>query len=108
MCAVYGVLSWLDLSGTLWHPAWHPAGTVPLGHPVGHGTGQPVGQRAGRLRRAAPDASVVQTPSWSGNGDVWVTVSPETARVRVTYRRRRPVRSSGSASTIARGSSRTT
>jgi hypothetical protein len=46
--------------------------------------------------------------SWGGSGAACVTIRPETARVRDTYRRRRPVRSSGSPSTTARGSSRTT
>ncbi|SMF67873.1 hypothetical protein SAMN02745830_05205 [Streptomyces sp. Amel2xC10] len=55
-----------------------------------------------------PGILAAQPPSCSGKGAVWVTVRPETARVRVTYRRRRPVRSSGSAVTMARGSSRTT
>ncbi len=44
----------------------------------------------------------------AGNGAPCVMIRPDTARVRVTYRRRRPVRSSGSASTIAWGSSRRT
>lgn len=47
-------------------------------------------------------------PSCSGRAVEWVTIRPETARVRETYRRRRPVRSSGSALTTAWGSSRTT
>ncbi len=44
----------------------------------------------------------------SGRGAAWRTARPETARVSATYRRRRPVRSSGSPSTTATGSSRTT
>lgn len=43
-----------------------------------------------------------------GNGEEWRTVSPDTARVSATYSRRRPVRSSGSPSTTAAGSSSTT
>nr|WP_316774091.1 transposase [Streptomyces sasae] len=46
--------------------------------------------------------------SWGGSGAPWVTIRPDTARVSDTYSRRSPVRSSGSPSTTAWGSSRTT
>ncbi len=47
-------------------------------------------------------------PSASGSGAACSTVSPDTARVSATYSRRSPVRSSGSPSTTAAGSSSTT
>lgn len=104
--------------GVQLHHAGHGPPAVVRGHECLSGRPGPLPLLLERVRRPdhdlrqgrlTPVAAGPQGPaSCSGSAAAWTTVRPDTGRVRHTYRRRRPVRSSGSPSTIAAGSSRTT